>query len=136
MSRKKETKSSVFQGMDMTLKDLTLDEIIEQLTRLKSLDPNVKTWKVRIAHSNGVKLCVGKILGIAGQGTEGTAYLFPVPENIGTLNAISDMMAMMTCDKAANGQKCGTCPDLATCQQMKMTTESFRHVMKGGGKGR
>ena len=118
--------------MNMELKDLSLDEVVEQLTKLKSMHPKADFWKLRIALSDGRKWCVGKILGITNDRTgEATAYMFPVPENIESLNALSKLMALMTCEKAAKGQKCGSCPDLATCPQMKTIDESFRHMADG-----
>lgn len=119
--------------MSMELKDLSLDEVVDQLTKLKSMHRKADFWKLRIVLSTGQKWCVGKIIGIANDKTgEATAYMFPVPENIGSLNALSKLMTMMTCDKAAKGQECGSCPDLPTCPQMKSIDESFRRMAEGG----
>ena len=90
-------------------------------------------WKLRIVLSDGRKWCVGKILGVANDRTgEATAYMFPVPENIESLNALSKLMTMMTCEKAAKGQECGSCPDLPTCPQMKAVDESLKRMAEGG----
>ena len=115
--------------MNMGLKDLSLDEVVEQLTKLKDMHQKADFWKLRIVLSDGRKWCVGKILGVANDKTgEATAYMFPVPENIGALNALSKLMTMMTCEKAAKGQECGSCPDLPTCPQMKAVDESFKRM--------
>lgn len=118
--------------MNMELKEMSLDEVVEQLTKLKAMNPKADFWRLRIVLSDGRKWCVGKILGLANDRTgEATALMFPVPENIGTLNALSKMMTTMTCEKAAKGQECGSCPDLPTCPQMKAIDESFRHMAEG-----
>ena len=46
----------------------------------------------------------------------------------GTVALMTLMMTMMTCDKAAKGQECGSCPDLPTCPQMKAVDESFKRM--------
>ena len=119
--------------MNTGLKDLSLDEVVEQLTKLKEMHPKADFWKLRIVLSAGRKWCVGKILGVADDKTgEATAYMFPAPENIGSLNALSRLMTMLTCEKAAKGQECGSCPDLPSCRQMKAADGSFRHMAEGG----
>ena len=118
--------------MSMELKDLSLDEVVEQLTKLKDMHKKADFWKLRIVLSDGRKWCVGKILGVANDKTgEATAYMFPVPENIESLNALSKLMAVLTCEKAAKGQECGSCTDLPTCPQMKAIDESLRHMADG-----
>lgn len=117
--------------MNMELKDLSLDEIIDQLTRLR--DSGCGGWKVRVIHRDGRRSCVGKIIGAGGK-DGGTVALFPVPEDIGCINALTKMMAMMSCDKAAEGQDCNTCPDLATCEHMKRFDENWKLIYEGGRK--
>ena len=55
--------------MNMELKDLSLDEVVEQLTKLKSMHEKADFWKLRIVLSDGRKWCVGKILGVANDKT-------------------------------------------------------------------
>ena len=118
--------------MNMGLKDLSLDEVVEQLAKLKEIHPKADFWKLRIVLSDGRKWCVGKILGVANDKTgEATAYMFPVPENIESLNALSRLMTMLTCEKAAKGQECVSCPDLPAFPQMKAVDESFRRMAEG-----
>ena len=115
--------------MNMELKDLSLGEIIEQLTILQN--QGCGDWKVRIVNRDGHRSCIGKILG-AGRKDGGTIALFPVPEDIGCINALTKMMAMMSCDKAAKGQDCNTCPNLAICEHMKRFDENWKLIYEGG----
>ena len=71
--------------MNMELKDLSLGEIIEQLTILQN--QGCGDWKVRIVNRDGHRSCIGKILGAGGK-NGGTIALFPVPEDIGRINAL------------------------------------------------
>lgn len=117
-------------GEGLSFRDLPLEDVVEQLLYLVKTAPDVK-WKVRIGWKTGTKSCVGKILGISDAKTkEGTAFLIPVPENIESINSVVKLMAMMTCDKAMGGQDCGTCSDLATCQQMGAIDGSITHMME------
>lgn len=117
-------------GLDLSIHDLSLDDIVEQLLHLVKMAPDVK-WKVRIGWPSGTKSRVGKIFAVSDDKTkEGTAFLFPVPENIESSNSVARMMAMMTCDKAMNGQECGKCPDLATCPQMGAINGSIKHTVE------
>lgn len=116
-------------GESLSLRDLSLEDVVKQLMYLVKTAPDVK-WKVRIGWKTGTKSCVGKILGISDANTkEGTAFLIPVPENIESINSIVRLMARMTCYKAIGGQDCGTCPDLATCSQMGAIDESITLMM-------
>lgn len=117
--------------MNLELKDLSLGEIVEQLTMLQN--QGCGDWKVRIVNRDGHRSCIGKIIGIGGK-DGGTVALFPVPEDIGHINALTKVMTMMCCDKAAKGQSCGTCPDLATCEHIKTIDENWKLIYEGGGK--
>ena len=114
--------------MNLELKDMTLDEIIGQLQKVKEMLPDVKDWKVRIGWSTGDKSCVGKILAISKDDDQGTVDLFPVPENIGNINAMFKLMTSMVCPKRADGQDCNTCPDIATCGHVKAIEKNLKEM--------
>ena len=116
--------------MNLELKDMTLDEIIDQLKKVKKMLPGVKDWKVRIGWSTGDKSCVGKILAISNDDDQGTVYLFPVPENIGNINAMFKLMTSMVCPKRADGQDCNTCPDIATCGHVEAIEKNLKEMNK------
>lgn len=119
--------------MNMELKDMTLDEVVGQLERLRSTDPATKDWKIRIAWSTGRRSCVGKIIGIADGNGSGTAYMFPVPEDIGAINSLTRLTVRLSCDKAAeDGRGCGTCPDAGDCEILKRIEGSYKALFEGG----
>ena len=114
--------------MNLELKDMTLDEIIDQLKKIKDMLPSVKDWKVRIGWATGNKSCVGKILAISKDDDQGTVYLFPVPENIGNINAMFKLMTSMVCPKRADGQDCNDCPDIMTCGHVEAIEKNLREL--------
>jgi len=63
---------------------------------------------------------------------EPVVFMFPAPENIEAVNKATELMAKASCEKAAAGQKCGTCPDLATCGPMARITEKAQEEFGGG----
>lgn len=114
--------------MNLELKDMTLDEIIDQLVKVKEALPSVKDWKVRIGWATGDKSCVGKILAVSSDADQGTVYMFPVPENIGNINAMFRLMTSMVCPKRADGQDCNTCKELMTCDHVTAIERNLREA--------
>lgn len=118
--------SDLFKNVDLTLRDLSLRDIRSQLENCVASGIVPDDAKVRILLSDGRRWCVGKILTFFGVNDEPVIYLFPVPEEIKAVNEAMELMAKASCRRAAVGQKCGTCPDLAICKPMARITEKVR----------
>ena len=128
-------KKALKEQSEALYKDEKFDELDAITDKMEAINKNIQALERNLeASRQNAEPIDGQYDGILHDDKTGeaTAYMFPAPENIGSLNALSRLMTMLTCEKAAKGPECGSCPDLPSCRQMKAADGSFRHMAEGG----